>query len=150
MTCVILQSHMTDNPHLQRPHPSALPKPKSRSRAAFPIGHASFRFSFPSGSLSHPVPPPGAVTAVHPAMSPPHSPLLPSSHPDDAGVPLIAHETTPQDADDDPARSVHLHLQSRAEDALSTPALFTWLLAAGAGVSGLLFGYEYVHCHPST
>lgn len=62
-----------------------------------------------------------------------------------AAEPLISTErdfpTDPRDYEDE---EVEYEVDERA---LASPGLFIWGLTICAGVSGLLFGYEYVICH---
>lgn len=44
--------------------------------------------------------------------------------------------------------SDHEGTQPAEEAEIGTPGVFIWTLVLGSAVSGLLFGYEYVHCHP--
>lgn len=62
---------------------------------------------------------------------------------DAAAQPLISNDTRayPDDAlhSDDDAQDVEID-----ESTLTSPGWFIWSLTVCAGVSGLLFGYEYV------
>ncbi|KAH7389614.1 general substrate transporter [Phaeosphaeria sp. MPI-PUGE-AT-0046c] len=65
---------------------------------------------------------------------------------DSAAEPLIwrrEHEHTHNDDDD-------AEMDEVDESALATPGLFIWGLTICAGISGLLFGYEYVLALPNT
>lgn len=64
-------------------------------------------------------------------QSGPHAPLLAPSH------------TSPDHDDNDPDESLASELEYSG-------GWFIWALTFSAGISGLLFGYEYVHCRPYT
>lgn len=61
------------------------------------------------------------------------------------GQPLIS------DAEDDHnQQSRHSDEDNVDESVIESPGLFIWALTFSAGVSGLLFGYEYVLTHLSS
>jgi len=55
-----------------------------------------------------------------------------------ANAPLIHHD----DENEAPSHHERSHLQ---EQELTSPSAFIWALTFTAGISGLLFGYEYNH-----
>lgn len=64
---------------------------------------------------------------------------------DAAAEPLIANASdVPSDARDLYDDEGEIREQEVDESALVSPGLFIWCLTICAGVSGLLFGYEYV------
>lgn len=64
---------------------------------------------------------------------------------DAAAEPLIANASdVPSDARDHYDDEGEIIEQEVDESALVSPGLFIWCLTICAGVSGLLFGYEYV------
>lgn len=61
--------------------------------------------------------------------------------PASAAEPLIGPARDEHPSDDRPSVSA----EGDDESQLVTPGRFVWVLSVCAGVSGLLFGYEYVH-----
>lgn len=61
---------------------------------------------------------------------------------DGAAEPLIRHESEESEGREDVDR--HAHEPEEDEEDLVAFGWFIWILTFSAGVSGLLFGYEYV------
>ena len=70
-------------------------------------------------------------------------PLIPSTRHD---FPTDAPHRYSSDGHDD----TEVRQDEVDESALVSPGLFIWILTICAGVSGLLFGYEYVFCTGSS
>lgn len=65
-----------------------------------------------------------------------------------AAQPLIPGPSVRSDTAEDERHLAHGERKEDDESSLVSPGLFVWLLTICAGISGLLFGYEYVHTYP--